>query len=1067
MTGTLAKITRPRMPEILPRERLFRLLDTARRRPLIWVSAPPGAGKTTLVASWTEARELPALWYRLDAGDGDPATFFYYLGLAARQAAPRYRKPLPIFTPEYQFGLPIFSKRFFEVLSGRLKPPTVIVFDNYHEVPPDSPFHGALRAGLEAVPPGVTVVLISREAPVAAMAGLKAAGGMAALGWEDLRLTLDESEGLAGLCERGGLDPDALRLYHDTAAGWAAGLILLLAGGGAGSAGGIPRSESPLQDIFDYFAGELFDRADHEMRRFLLATAFLPSMTAAMAESISGVTASGKFLPYLSRNNYFTEVHAKETPVYRYHPLFREFLLARAQGALSAGELNRLQRAAAALLAEEGQTEDAAALLRVAGDWEGLTGIILGQAQTLMAQGRSQTLLEWLTAVPAEMRETVPWLCYWLGTCQQLSEPSESRHHFERAFQSFLAEGDMAGTYFSWAGAVDTFLYEWDDFTPLNRWIERLEELGLDFPSPDIEARVSVAMTGALVLSRPHHPDIGEWTERAYRLSRLSPDGHLRLQACLYAFNYYLWTGDIARSGMIADEMRKISSSPAHGITHLVTEALYCNWSAADSGQATHLVEKGLETADISGIHLWDHFLYAQRVYAALNTDDTDTAGVYLRKMEQVPQCARGLGLWSFNGLSCWYYLVLGKPSRAVAHGKAALGFFAGSGSFGEMLSRIQMAQALQMAGEHDQATACLAGVHGLIQQSKALMLEYMYLLTEAQFALDRCDEATGVAYLHRGMALGRNQGYVTMFWWWLSPVMTRLCLKSLEAGIEVDYVRSLIRRRGLYPAVPPVHLEEWPWPLRITTLGRFELLRDDEPVIFTGKVQQKPLSLLKALIALGGTDVPAELLTDLLWPDVEGNQAAKSFEVNLLRLRRLLGSEHFLLLREGRLSLNGRSCNVDVWALERLMAEGEALRRDGSPGEAERLVARVIRLYRGHFLAADLDLPWAISPRERLRSAFLHFIEKMGDFLESRGELDLAIDCYLKGLEVDDLAEEFYQGLMACYAKLDRPAKAIDAYNRCRIVLAARLDITPSPKTGALYRRLREGTPLPVNLFS
>ena len=82
---TLAKLTRPRLRGVLARERLLTLLDA--RRPAIWIAGPPGAGKTTLVASYLEARDLSGIWYQVDAGDFDPATFFYYLGLAAQKAA--------------------------------------------------------------------------------------------------------------------------------------------------------------------------------------------------------------------------------------------------------------------------------------------------------------------------------------------------------------------------------------------------------------------------------------------------------------------------------------------------------------------------------------------------------------------------------------------------------------------------------------------------------------------------------------------------------------------------------------------------------------------------------------------------------------------------------------------------------------------------------------------------------------------------------------------------------------------------------------------------------------------
>src|SRR5215831_14863872 len=96
-----AKLTRPKLFAALPRERLFDLLDERRRHPVVWVCGPPGVGKTTLVASYLTARKLRGIWYQVDEADADPATFFYYLGLAAANAKRRKRNPLPLLTPEY------------------------------------------------------------------------------------------------------------------------------------------------------------------------------------------------------------------------------------------------------------------------------------------------------------------------------------------------------------------------------------------------------------------------------------------------------------------------------------------------------------------------------------------------------------------------------------------------------------------------------------------------------------------------------------------------------------------------------------------------------------------------------------------------------------------------------------------------------------------------------------------------------------------------------------------------------------------------------------------------------
>src|SRR5262245_4531888 len=120
----LAKTTRPRADGVLARPRLYRFLD--RSAPLTWVSAPPGAGKTTLVASWVAARRLVGLWYQLDAGDGDPGSFFHFL----RLAAPQGRAPLPVLTSDYRGALAEFVRRFCRDLFARFQPPFAVVLDD-------------------------------------------------------------------------------------------------------------------------------------------------------------------------------------------------------------------------------------------------------------------------------------------------------------------------------------------------------------------------------------------------------------------------------------------------------------------------------------------------------------------------------------------------------------------------------------------------------------------------------------------------------------------------------------------------------------------------------------------------------------------------------------------------------------------------------------------------------------------------------------------------------------------------------------------------------------------------
>ena len=419
---SVAKITRPGATGLFPRERLFRLLDQGRKNPIVLVYGPPGSGKTSLVSSYLDARRLPCLWYRMDEGDADLATFFYYMGIAAKKATPRKRKPLLLFTPEYLQGISTFTLRYFENLLSRLKAPYILVFDNLHCVPVGSQFHEVIGDGLSAIPDGINVILISRHDLPPALTKLHANGLIGMLGWDELRLNLEETGGIVLLRAQEVRSKDVIRRLHLAADGWVAGLVLILEGIKRGIEPRLLGRLTP-EEIIDYFGSELFDKTDKEIQDFLLKTAFLPKITVKIAEKLTGLPNADSILSTLNRNNNFTQKHYSEEPVYQYHQLFREFLLVRAKETYSSAVLSDLQHRAAFLLEEAGQIEDAAILFRDAGDWEAMIQLIMKQAPLLISQGRYRSLEEWLDSLPNDLVENDPWLLYWKGTSRFPFDP--------------------------------------------------------------------------------------------------------------------------------------------------------------------------------------------------------------------------------------------------------------------------------------------------------------------------------------------------------------------------------------------------------------------------------------------------------------------------------------------------------------------------------------------------------------------------------------------------------------------------------------------------------------------
>ncbi|MGH8773445.1 MAG: AfsR/SARP family transcriptional regulator, partial [Burkholderiales bacterium] len=314
--------------------------------------------------------------------------------------------------------------------------------------------------------------------------------------------------------------------------------------------------------------------------------------------------------------------------------------------------------------------------------------------------------------------------------------------------------------------------------------------------------------------------------------------------------------------------------------------------------------------------------------------------------------------------------------------------------------------------------------------------------LIQSEIAFNAGDKEEGVAALTQAFALGRQRGYAGCVWWHRG-LAVRLCAAALAAGIETEYVHEIIRSHKLTPESAEV--ENWPWPIKVETLGGFALLKDDEPITFSRKAPKKVISLLKAIIALGGQNVPERKLMDALWPDDEGDQASEALHVNLHRLRKLLDDPETIQVQEGKVSLDSRRVWVDVFAFEHPLDSAEA------PEQTQ----KALRMYRGAFLPEEAEEPWSVSMREKLRAQFIRHSAQLARKRSEAGELEQAIECYLRGVEADDLAEEFYQGAMHCYQQLNRRAEALAVYRRMRQTLSITLGIKPSPASEALYRSL------------
>lgn len=1050
-----AKITRPAVLNIYPRDRLFRLLDGYRRHKAVWVAGMPGAGKTTLISSYIESRRLHALWYRVDAADNDLSTFFHYLGLAAHGLDGRKHQQLLHLTPEYRPSVETFTLRFFNQLFGIMPRPSLLVLDNYHEIQADSEMHKALLCAVENVPEGVSIIIISRTEPPRTFARCLTNRDMTTIGWNDLRLTEAESNGIAKVLAGGEYRPGSLCRLHAMTSGWTAGLVLMVERFSAGIVKDHEENRTAKESVFNYFMEEIFQKTNPEVMGFLMQTSFLTWMTAGMARDISGSKDAGHILAGLDSRHFFIEMRTLRQDTYQYHPLFREFLMGRAHEVMKPDAVNVLKLRSARLLSEAGELDDAARLYMEAGDWDGLTRLILSNAKALIDQGRLQTLDGWLASMPERAMLREPWLLYYMGLCRLPFNQPLARRSLQSAFDIFKKKRDRPGTFLSWIGAVNSYLYEMENLQPLDHWIQEFERLLRrhdGFPSEAIGEQATPAMFSAMMFRQPQHRGISRWQAATESVMRNTSNRTLKMSIAYDLALHYLRTGYVAKAGILIDMFSSHYKSPAGSqlqrLKWLRVKALYEHF-VASYGNSLGTVEEGLHIAGETGISIFNQIFFGLGVYNSLSIGDMKNARLYLDKLaSMIEQSSRRFDVIYYHRVAALVALNAGDMATAVEHATACVKISEELGApHIHNIHETTLAYVLAESGRHREALRLTGKVRKLSRRMGSVLFPYACSLTEAIIFLYRGEEKQCVESLARAVETGRRYGIrVPLF---IRPSsFARLCAKALEAGIEVEYFQEQIRLNGLAPVQSMEAAEQWPWDIRIYALGRFQIIARGHKAGQPGKAHQRTISLLKALIAFGSVEVSRSRLIDKLWPDSDGDMGLQAFKTTLHRLRKLLNSERALVISEGTLSLDPRYCWVDLWSFEKLLSQSEP-----NEGLDIRRMEKAIGLYKGLFLE-DTDEQWVIPVRERLREKFIRYTTVLGCYYEAKEEFDKAIEVYRKGMEIEEHNETFYQRLMLCYRHKGDKREALRLYALlCKAL--SEIHQKPSHETEVICRSL------------
>ena len=1054
----------------LPRPHLIQWLENHLDNRLILISAPAGYGKTSLLSEFLAKTRVPFAWYQLDSSDSDPTTFMTYLIEALRRMQGARKndesmigqnawallegpqkgiKPMQVMTV------------LINELSEQLSCPTLVVMDDYHYTT-SVVVHQLVDFLLENGPFNLRLILTTRTDPPLSLARLRARGILAEMRTNDLRFRESEVTDLM-LQEVPGLSIESLSLLNEKTEGWAAAVQMVrstLSGSDAELASNVISSLSGSQRfVFEYLTEEVFRRQSVDRQCFLLRTAVLPQMDGASCNTIAKVQDAQETLELLEEQNIFVTCLDSKRTWYRYHYLFREFLLSKLRHD-QPEELKRLEIDAGLYYEELSEWESAFQHYLLAGDTTTAAKCACNFAADYVERGRAEALHRHLSSLPPEVMRQFPELLIQHGNVHwRMGKVGLAVDAYQKARLAFTTQGQASGI-----SQALTRLSEVERSQGNYNSAEMVATQALDASPMDdhvrrAEALMALAKSTGFLTGMDRGRALAEQAVEESRLAgeRLSPLARANFLQSLGQICW--WSGDPHAAVEHAQEALRLAPdelSPMAAQAYILLVSPYLYWR--EFQMALHYAEQALGIAQT--LHL-NELLPA--AYTALGNVLTRVGEMARAEtaLKQSLELAVQLGTASYEQIMATGYLALnlcsqGRVEEAWQQAEGALWVYRGHPDAYEVfVCRSVLADT--------------ALEKGMLERAESMYLELVEVGERRQFRIPLSLVYLGLAYIHlvtgrKGSGIEFGSKAVNI----IEPTRALqlfidqgersrvVCTSLVEAGESSSFVEKVLENLPTQSRPQKLRLTDSS-AITVRCLGNFKVSIGGQELTQDRWVSAKARDLLAYFINFRGERIPAEQAFEAIWTERPG-RGLTAFHTALTRMRNALRvnkpAPRFVLVEMGEYHLDAARFSIDVDEFDAALANARAASNDET---VARWLEGAVGLYQGDYLG-NLYYDWLFPERRRLSQEYLGALRQLADYHFSQERYTRALDLLHRALRMDNLMEELHCQVMRVYAALGDRAGLMRQYQELNDVLASEMGIEPLSATKKLYDRLLVG---------
>lgn len=1061
-----AKFDTPLMTgRILRRKRLLDELKENLDKKLILVCADAGYGKTTLLAQFCRELKSPFIFYNLGSRDNDTATFFSNLVTGVQMHAPGFGTRVRSVIDEKR-GHEIIVGTFINEFLERISEEFYVILDDYHRLSKNRGITKIINYFLRHLPSNMHFVISSRTTPPIYLSYYLAKQELLNLGKEHLQFDIEETRALLHDVYALDIDDDDIRRIAELSEGWVTVIQLILqrlsVAGSAQVKQTLDNYIASGEDLFDYFAHEIFNNQPEKTCDFMMKTSILEYLHPFVCDRVLGMRGAGEILDHLERDHIFVIRSGQNL---FYHPLFQEFLYKKLKDAYAIQYIRKLHRKASDYFYIKKEFSVAVRHLIGARRFARAAGILCKHYDYWREANEFATFVQLVDMIPDYVAERYPYLLLRKARMyNEMKKVEKSLKIVDKALRRFRRANDRRGM-------MQAYTLKWHANHLLMQSRKALYHARKAYQlagrrRSKHKARVMMNLATAYrilgIFGKAQ-----KLLEAALQMARTLKDGKLECDALHMLGMLYYNMSELPKAEKVFMEIVREFHDQVYPLELAYIYRTIAS-IAVDNGDLVK-AEKNIERAESIVEQYNDRYLshYLVLLKGRMSVYKGNY-GEAIAFFEQVIELNRRIDVKISDLYALLDLVDVHLRMRNVMKARKSLDEARSILNQGQDIPQhvigVLTAQGRVETAEHKFKPAS-ASLKAALKWSRKVydpsqVLQIYYAFSEYYLAHKSVTEA--LEWFKKCIVLAEKHDF-DAFLVSAGREQIELYQLILEQDYKADFVLEVLKRIDTEPArkiVKEHRMVASAFDLECNYLGSLKI-RDVHGRVIVPKWRTRRARIIFIMMSAKHPKgcTKDELLT-ACWPKKDADQAVHSLQVELSSLRKMLlemvdkrfGSGNLIVCRNDKYTINPRlGVKKDIEQFESLVREAaarESVDREGSINTYR----KALEMYRGDF-CSDLSFDWCAEMRAYYRGVVLTVLKNIARLqLEERHPRE-ALALYRRAQQLDQYDEAIHIGIMRCLSVL-KDADGVQRQYQQLVQTLREFDIAqPSDEAITIYK--------------